>query len=191
MYCPQCGTDNLDNASFCRGCGSNISLVPQALTGSLPQSVPDETDDDDDDRGRRRKRGRKGPPSIERGIKNVFSGLAFLFVALSIRFFMPGGFAWWFWMLIPAFSMLGGGVAEIVRFKVEKHTALPAAPQAGARTLDPLPPSLRRASALPQRNTAELIPQPPSVIEGTTRHLGAEMPTRHLETPVESKPNDV
>ncbi|HEY0386371.1 MAG TPA: zinc ribbon domain-containing protein [Pyrinomonadaceae bacterium] len=188
MYCPQCGTDNLDNASFCRGCGSNISLVPQALTGSLPTSVPDETDDDDD-KGRRRKKGRKGPPSIERGIKNVFSGLAFLFVALSIRYFMPGGFAWWFWMLIPAFSMLGGGVAEIVRFNVERASAPPAVPPTGARPLNPLPP--RRASALPQRNTAELIPQPPSITEGTTRHLGAEMPTRHLETPVESKPNDV
>lgn len=188
MYCPQCGTDNLDSASFCRGCGANISLVPQALTGSLPASAPAETDDDDDDGRWRRRKGRKGPPSIERGIKNIFSGLAFLFVALSIRYFMPGGFAWWFWMLIPAFSMLGGGVAEIVRLKVEKPAALPAAPPSGVR---PLMSAAERARSLPQRNTAELIPQPPSITEGTTRHLGAEMPTRHLETPVESKPNDV
>ncbi len=36
MYCPKCGTNNIDNASFCRACGTNLSLVPQALTGHLP-----------------------------------------------------------------------------------------------------------------------------------------------------------
>ena len=35
MFCPKCATQNLDGASFCRTCGANISLVPQALTGQM------------------------------------------------------------------------------------------------------------------------------------------------------------
>jgi hypothetical protein len=179
MYCPQCATDNLDNASFCRGCGSNISLVPQALTGSLPAATnAEETDDDDCSWERRRNRKGKRPPSIEHAIKNIFSGIAFILVALSIRFFMPGGFGWWFWMLIPAFSMLGGGVAELVSIKMEKPSRLPAAPLPAAR---PLMPQARPSALPPQLNTAELIPQPHSVTEGTTRHL---------KTPVENKRTD-
>jgi hypothetical protein len=188
MYCPQCATENLDGASFCRGCGSNISLVPQALTGNLPAISSDELDDDDDDYSfgrRRRRRGRKRTPSIEKGIKNIFMGVGFILVALAIAIFGHGG-GWWFWMLIPAFTMLGGGVAEIVRFKTEKSRALPAAPQSAS-----MPLMTPRPSALPQRNTAELMPQPPSVTEGTTRHLGGEMPTKHLETPVEKRPKNV
>jgi hypothetical protein len=178
MYCPQCATENLDNASYCRGCGSNISLVSQALTGSLPAAVDAETDDDSSWE-RRRNRRSKRPPSIEHAIKNIFSGIAFILVAISIRFFMPGGFGWWFWMLIPAFSMLGGGFAELARLKMEKPATLPAAPLPAAR---PLMPPQARPGALPRRDTAELIPQPPSVTEGTTRHL---------ETPVKNRRRDV
>ncbi|MGH9956462.1 MAG: zinc-ribbon domain-containing protein, partial [Pyrinomonadaceae bacterium] len=33
MFCPKCAAQNLDGASYCRVCGANISLVPQAITG--------------------------------------------------------------------------------------------------------------------------------------------------------------
>ena len=36
MFCPKCATQNLDGASFCRSCGANISLIPQALAGQVP-----------------------------------------------------------------------------------------------------------------------------------------------------------
>ncbi|MFN2482444.1 MAG: zinc-ribbon domain-containing protein, partial [Pyrinomonadaceae bacterium] len=35
MFCPKCAAHNLDEAKFCRACGADISLVPQALTGQL------------------------------------------------------------------------------------------------------------------------------------------------------------
>jgi hypothetical protein len=38
MYCPKCATQNTDETKFCRSCGSNLSLVPQALTGRLPEA---------------------------------------------------------------------------------------------------------------------------------------------------------
>lgn len=177
MYCPHCATENLDNASFCRGCGANISLVPQALTGNLPAAVEEEPEDDYSDRYRRRRRKRGDKPaSIEQGIKKIFMGLAFVLVAFSVRY-SPTGWTWWYWMFIPAFAMIGGGLAEIVRLKLEKNSALPAATPTTA-----MPAAPQRPSALPPRNTSEMIPQPPSIAEGTTRHL---------ETPVKSKRENV
>lgn len=185
MYCPQCATENLDNASFCRGCGSNISLVSQALTGNLPAASPAEELEEDSSYGRQFRRKGNKPPSVEKGIKNIFMGFAFIFTALCVKFFMPGGFAWWYWMLFPAFTMLGGGISELVRLRMERGSALPAAPRRAM-----MPVNQARPVALPGRNTSELMPQPPSVTEATTRHLGGEMPTKHLETPVETRPKN-
>ena len=169
MYCPQCGTDNLPEASFCRGCGSNISLVPQAMTGSLQGTTGHHPEKISDAK-------RKDEPNIDKAVRNIFMGFGFLLAALAASRFMPGARTWWFWMLIPAFAMLGGGVAEFIRMKYRSSLQLPSAPVA------PMIPPARRPAPLPQRrNTAELMQPPPSVTEGTTRHLGAEMPTRHLE----------
>jgi hypothetical protein len=33
MYCPRCAAQNLDDAKFCRGCGSNLETVVLALSG--------------------------------------------------------------------------------------------------------------------------------------------------------------
>ena len=178
MYCPQCATENPDNASFCRGCGANIRFVSQALTGNMPAPVAAEAEED---YFHGRRRGRE-QPNVEKGIKNIFMGVAFLLVALGAFKYAPSGRNWWFWLLIPAFAMLSGGIAEMVRFSMRrKATALPAA---GGPTSMPAAP--QRPEALPRRNTAELM-GPASVTEGPTRHLDGEMQTRHLETPVESK----
>ena len=65
MFCPKCATQNIDGASFCRVCGANISLVPQALSGQ-PAVVEDHSR-----AGRRmRKRGER-KASIEHALKNI------------------------------------------------------------------------------------------------------------------------
>ena len=33
MYCPRCAAQNLDDAKFCRGCGTSLETVALALTG--------------------------------------------------------------------------------------------------------------------------------------------------------------
>lgn len=176
MYCPQCATDNLDSSSFCRGCGANISMVSQALSGQLPVHDAEESGSRDS-RRRRRSRDRSEEPNLEKGVKNIFMGLAFVFVALAARRYMPGAFTWWFWLFIPAFAMLGGGVAELLKVKMGKDARLSAAPTADS-VQSALPVEPQRQAALPQRNTSELIQPPPSVTEGTTRHL---------ETPIKNK----
>jgi hypothetical protein len=164
MFCPKCATQNADDARFCRGCGTDISLVPQAVTGGLAERLAavEETRD-----GRRRRRKGERPPTVEGAFKNIFMGLAFVLIAIAIVTRMPGGFTWGYWLLIPAAGMLSKGVGAYMRLQEEKKRL---APPAQTPTYTAVPPR-RPASVLPPRDTGEMIP-PPSVTEATTRHLG-------------------
>ncbi|MBA3767577.1 MAG: hypothetical protein H0W99_11435 [Acidobacteria bacterium] len=175
MYCPNCATNNLEGASFCRSCGSDISLVPQALAGRLPDEQTIATEEDSHYRRRR------GTPSLDKAIRNISSGVGFLAIAIVLSF-LPMGRAWWFWMLIPAFAMLGGGIADWVRVKQTQPRSLPSGAMPPA--LSARPP--QRAGEFPARNTAELVMPPPSVTEGTTRLLEDEAPTRRIGRSVEN-----
>lgn len=172
MFCPKCATQNIDGASFCRSCGANVSLVSQALSGQLP-TAPEPEEEQEEGCRTRRKRGRR-EPSLDAAIKNAFMGVAFLIVSMSLAFSSVGR-GWWFWMLIPAFSMMATGVAQYIRLKERDKTAYLPRPLG-----QPAMPQQPISNAFPVRNTGELVPPPPSVTEGTTRHLGAEAPTRHL-----------
>lgn len=172
MFCPKCATENADGASYCRSCGANVSLVSHALSGQLPQAQPDDREQGICTPGRR---GRK-EPSLDNAIRNFFMGFAFLLIAFALAFSRMGT-GWWFWMLIPAFSMMGTGVAQYMRMKErEKRAFQPGS--FGQPSMQTPPP----VNTFPVRNTGELVSPPPSVTEGTTRHLGAEAPTRHFDS---------
>ena len=167
MFCPKCATQNIDGASFCRSCGANVSLIPQALTGQLPAApVPD-----DSDRGFRRKRRRE--PSLDDGIRHLAMGVAFVIISILVGRFSPGGWTWWYWMLVPAFMFLGRGISDILRVRQAKAVS----PMFEQPQISPGP----RQESLPVPRTGELMTPVPSVTEGTTRHLGAEAPTRHFD----------
>ena len=155
MYCPNCATQNAEDTKFCRSCGSNLSLVPQALTGRLPEATS----------SRRRHRNRHheddGPPSVANGITKAFMGVGFLLVSFGAFFFAPAGKIWWFWLLIPAFAMLGKGVAEIVAARYGPNLT-----QGPIRSA--IPP-VASTGELPRGNEAHF--PPPSVTEQTTRQL--------------------
>ena len=169
MFCPKCAAQNLDGASYCRVCGANISLVPQALSGQLPAASEEGLS-----RSERRARRKQREVGIESAFRNVFMGLAFLFVALAL-FFTRMGAGWWFWMLIPAFAMMGSGLAQYIRYREDQKQKL-MAPGTYQPPIAAPPPR----TSFPTRNTGELV-SPPSVTEGTTRHLGTEAPTRVLD----------
>ena len=161
MFCPKCAAQNVEGARFCRACGADISVVPQALAGNLPAVRPD---DEEGRSGRRHKRGRKEPPTVEKGVQRILSGVGFVLVSLAVFAFMKGGDNWFFWLFLPAFFMFGEGVATIMRAKRERAKAMPP-----ARDYEAVPPP-RRASELPAHDPAAYVP--PSVTENTTRHLG-------------------
>src|SRR5437763_13884197 len=106
MFCPKCATQNIEGAHFCRVCGANISLIPQALSGQLPQ-ISEES-------GRHSRRLRRGKPSLEDGIRQLATGLGFLFVSLAIAEYAPAGRVWGCWVLIASFTWLGEGILVIV-----------------------------------------------------------------------------
>lgn len=170
MFCPKCATQNLEGASFCRTCGANISLVPQAMTGQLVQTPP--PDEEMLDESCNRRRGRRRQLTLDTAFKNIFIGVAFLVISIALSRTIGAG--WWFWMLIPAFSLLGTGIAQFIRIR-ERDKRLLMTPQR-------MQPVMSRQEPAPlRRRTDELMPPVPSVTEGTTRHLGVEAPTRHFE----------
>ena len=168
MFCPKCATQNVDGASFCRSCGANISLIPQALSGELPQPQNEGAEGGLCLTGKRSK-----AVTIESSFKNIFSGIAFLMVAIALAFSIGRG--WWFWMLLPAFSLLGSGFAQYIRWREQEKRRALGQPQLTREFSQP--PSYREVR---RRNTGELMAPVASVTEGTTRHLGAEAPTRHI-----------
>jgi hypothetical protein len=146
-------------------------MVSSALNGQLQQQTAEDWSPQ-----RRGKRDRK-ECSMDTAFRSAFMGLGFMFVAIALSFSGIGR-GWWFWMLIPAFSMMGTGIAQYMRMKEQqKRTSLPPVNFPQSR----IQPPPARVSSFPQRNTGELRDTPPSVTEGTTRHLGAEAPTRHLD----------
>jgi hypothetical protein len=157
MYCPNCAA-LIDNVKFCRSCGANVSLVPQALTGKISELEGEQTSK----RGRHRSQHRS-EATLENSIKSFFIGIAFLIIAGAVWRFAPAGGIWWFWMLIPAFAMIGEGIAKYIRWRNEQEM----------EAVSPTLPSQEPAQQLsaPDTSSLEDPPQPSSVVEHTTYHL--------------------
>lgn len=117
------------------------------------------------------------PISYESAITKIFTGLAFLIVAIVLGATgVAGGQFWWFWMLIPAFGSLGSGIAQYVQLrKTEQQRNLNASfdDRAGISSGEQnysLPPTQENYIAPDSRyKTGDLVP--PSIVENTTRHL--------------------
>ncbi len=165
MFCPKCATQNVEGASFCRSCGSNISLIPQALSGQL--STPQVEDFSERLRGRRRRE-----PTIEEAIRSLTMGIAFAVISILVGKYSPGGWTWWYWLLIPAAASFGKGFSVLARLKAARNQNQPSS-QPQLNTVRP--------ADLPAPKTGELMTPAPSVTEGTTRHLGADAQTRPFE----------
>src|SRR5262245_33721468 len=163
MFCPKCGTENPDTGKFCRSCGTDLGNVSDALSGKLAKPAAS-----CDRRGR--------PITWERAITSIFMGAAFFVVSIVLAV-TNAGRGWWFWMLIPAFIMLGGGVAKYVQLKKMEQAQNLGAPVGSQATLNTprqnagLPPPQTQFVTPPESRykTGDLVP--PSVTDNTTKHL--------------------
>ena len=164
MFCPKCGTQNPETGRFCRTCGADLGNVSEALAGNLPKNQ--------NLVGKKEK-----PVNYEQAVTKIFTGLAFLIVAAVLGITgVAGGKFWWFWMLVPAFGSLGSGIAQYVQLKKTEQQRVSFTSPASSNFIAPAPPN----TALPPTKTEYIAPDsryktgelvPPSVVEGTTRHL--------------------
>jgi hypothetical protein len=179
MFCPRCAAHNIDDAKYCRVCGADISLLPQVLSGELSAGVAVIDEAPVVRKGKRRRKEKdEKPPTFEKAFENIGVGIAFLIISVMIALFMPGGRFWWFWLLIPALACAGEGVGQLMRMKREK--GLPAGREqlfAATREAD--------IGRLPPRETSEILMPPPSITEGTTRHLNAEPSKKNINEQAE------
>ncbi|HEX8288607.1 MAG TPA: zinc-ribbon domain-containing protein [Pyrinomonadaceae bacterium] len=175
MFCPKCGTQNPETGKFCRSCGTDLAPVSEALT----------------DRSNRQKQGfgmmppvqpmpllsEKGKPlTLESALTRLFTGLAFLVISVILGVTgMANADKWWFWLLIPAFTMIASGIAQYVQLKnhEKKFIATPendAVKSFKQNEQTSLPPT-RTDYVAPESSykTGDLVP--PSVTDNTTRHL--------------------
>lgn len=174
MFCPKCGTANPDDGKFCRSCGVDLGGVSAALSGDLPAisnwGAPCSTRD---------AKRRSDPNELfADSIRNIIFGFGFLVVSAALLFTnVANGSKWWWAMLFPAFSFLAKGISDNVRSKrMERSRAATAVPLQAAQ----LNQVSFNAGLPPQRTdfvssndlrykTGDLVP--PSVTDGTTRHL--------------------
>jgi hypothetical protein len=162
VYCPKCGVKNLEDAKFCRACGADLHLVPQALKGKLPDGVV-EVEEHEQGGRRERKYKFKEPPTLEKAMENFFGGIALLLVFVLGYFYYQGAFLIWVWFIIPGLEHIGKGIGQAIRARRERPAL------AAPRTPDGLPPFAPRELSAPA--TSEIAPPPASVTESTTRSL--------------------
>jgi hypothetical protein len=173
MFCKNCGTQNPDNGRFCRSCGTDLGN-----TASLSTQTAQQPDFYIDHKGRKRS---NNPDDIwSQAIRNIIMGAGFLVVAMGLLFTgVAGGHAWWWTMLFPAFGSLASGASMFakVRRMEQKRNANPLTQNqfptgSPNQSLPPTQPDfISPAAPRSIYDTGEFDMRPPSVTEGTTRHL--------------------
>ena|SRR5215510_8482344 len=144
MYCPQCGTQNIEAANFCRLCGVRIqSPTPSAL----PQT---------------------DLPNYECSQKKVFVGVALLIVAIISS--ASGRHMFW-WMFFLGILFIVRGMKHLSRSKMAYNAnGQLASPTPYIELRQTSQPTNYTGDNAPQRSTA----MPPSVTERTTRFFHEE-----------------
>jgi zinc-ribbon domain len=157
MYCPKCGAQAADETKYCRACGQSLTLVSQAMMGSLPADGKDQQ-------------------KLEKAIKNISLGVGFLIVSFVAANLLPepGNFAFCIAMLIAAIVPLSIGVAEILVRAISGSRRASSVDQATAPATAPILGELPSAGA-----AGDLVGLTPAsgVTEVTTRNL--EMIAEH------------
>ena len=150
MFCPKCGSQNVEKSKFCRGCGADVGDVTALVAGKPPKSSASLAE--------------KAIALNSRGIYGVLAGIGFLFVAAVIWSRPPYDGIFWLLPLTFAFIFVSTGISRFVQARGLKALVMKDAPAA-------LPPG-QMDYIKPQRSiyeTDDLVPA--SVTEHTTTNL--------------------
>ena len=170
MFCPKCGTQNPETVKFCRSCGTDLGNVSAAMSGNLPATMTDAGVAHIHHEAKRRH-----DPNEVYGdsMKSIIGGLGFFIISMALLFTgVAGGRFWWWTMLFPAFGMLAKGIPDYLKYR--KMISGPQnvdnfAQMSGSRPAALPPNQAEYAPAESRYKTGDLVP--PSVTDGTTRHL--------------------
>jgi hypothetical protein len=162
MYCPKCGSNQVEGRRFCTVCGVNLHVVTQALSGNLvpaqnqPPPVPH-------------------PFEIEQK-RETAKGLRFAIIGggiLAYKLFgllLSRGSFFGFWTFI-AFILLALGVSKLVAYRPTEQRPesgpLPQSPNATPIPPQPLFSSASRTNELPAPPAPTSVPN----TEDDTRHF--------------------
>lgn len=160
MYCPNCGTQDVDGTKFCKRCGTNLTGVSDALSGRL--RPPERSQD------------------LEKPLKDYFSGRGhsvfggaliggglMIMTLLTLVGMNPMGAFWIvFWMFVWGVIQLASGLSKLFAASGELK-ALGYDPSPGAL---PKPARAELPPAPPGYSTGPVVP-PMSVTDQTTRRL--------------------
>ena len=177
MFCPRCAAQNLDDAKFCRACGTNLETVALALADQYhPEKKKSDRDQDPTERWLETRK--KGVNKIVTGIGLLVSSLL-IGVALAIFSNEPDWIIIWTvlcgWMACLGIISTLSGTARLVESRfLRRQLGQPSG--AAAPPVQPLPagdrviindaltsPMLRPQSSVTEHTTTRLIkPEPPS-----------------------------
>ena len=177
MFCPRCAAQNLDDAKFCRACGTNLETVALALADKYHPAKKEGKGVQDPFEGWMETR-KKGVNKIARGTGLLVSSLL-IAVALGLFSHTPDWIIIWMcmvgWMAVIGVISILTGTAGLMESRFLRRQ-LGQASGAAAPPVQPLPagdrviindaltsPMLRPQSSVTEHTTTRLIkPEPPS-----------------------------
>ena len=173
MYCPRCAAQNLDDAKFCRACGTNLETVALALSD---QYHPSRLSEDQDEELKPEKswleKRKEGVDGIVKGTGLMGASLL-IGIALGIFSNAPDWIIIWAglagWMACWGFISLVSGIGALIESRFLLRQLGQPASGTSAQTSQALPTN--DLGTLPETLATPMLFPPPSVTEHTTKTL--------------------